>query len=45
MTNNIKTKYLKYRSVEEILDTLEALPFKEFKKKQIERILTSNSPL
>lgn len=41
----MKTKYLKYRSVEEILDTLEALPFKKFKKKQIERILTSNSPL
>lgn len=41
----MKTKYLKYRSVEEILDALNALPFKEFKKKQIERILTSNSPL
>lgn len=41
----MKTKYLKYRSVEEILDALDALPFEEFKRKQIERILKSDSPL
>jgi formyltetrahydrofolate hydrolase len=38
----IKT-YLKYKSIEEILDTLQVEPFVEYRKQAITRILLSNS--
>jgi hypothetical protein len=40
----IKT-YLKYRSIEEILDTLQVEPFVEYRKQAITEILLSNSSL
>jgi hypothetical protein len=38
----IKT-YLKYRSIEEILDTLQAKPFAEYRKQTITQLLLSDS--
>ena len=38
----MKIKYLKYRLVNEIIETLGALPFKEYKKLAIKQILESN---
>ena len=38
----IKT-YLKYRSIEEILDTLQAKPFAEYRKQAITQLLLSDS--
>jgi len=35
--------YLKYKSIEEILDTLQVEPFVEYRKQAITRILLSNS--
>ena len=41
----MKIKYLKYRSVNEIVETLGALPFKEYKKLAIKQILESTCSL